>query len=96
MQTIYDWLTVAIFAGLIVLFLQRSTDEHGPHDSLWQYLAAAVGCAVADYVGNDYEGRIAEMLGKTGQHLLAAALVVGVLAYVWYVFRPFGRIGERR
>ena len=27
MQTIYDWVTVAIFAGLIVIFLQRSVGD---------------------------------------------------------------------
>ena len=96
MQTIYDWLTVAIFAGLIVLFLQRSTGEQTPHDNLWQYLAAAVGCAVANYIGNDDNGRIAAALGETGQHFLAAGLIAGVLAYIWYVLRPFARVGGRR
>ena len=39
METIYDWVTVAIFAGLIVLFLTRSTAEEQPreHDSLLLY-----------------------------------------------------------
>ena len=27
METVYDWVTVAIFAGLVVLFVQRSTTE---------------------------------------------------------------------
>ena len=27
MNTIYDWVSLAIFAGLVVLFLQRSTSE---------------------------------------------------------------------
>lgn len=95
MQTIYDWLTVAIFAGLIVLFLQRSAGEHTPNDSLWQYLAAAIGCAVANYIGNDDGGHIAAALGNNDGHLLAVALVVGVLAYVWHVLKPFGRISKR-
>ena len=38
MSTIYDWVTIGIFAGLIVLFLQRSTDEGPEVDSIWHYL----------------------------------------------------------
>ena len=53
METVYDWVTVAIFAGLVVLFLQRSSAETEPRDSIWQYLAAAIGCAVANYLGNN-------------------------------------------
>ena len=36
METPYDWLTVGIFAGLIVLFMQRSTAESDHvDDPLW-------------------------------------------------------------
>ena len=54
METVYDWVTVAIFAGLVVLFVQRSTAEEQlkEHDSLLLYLGAALGCAVANYLGN--------------------------------------------
>ena len=51
MQTVYDWATMIVFAGLIVLFLQRSQGE--PRDHLWQYLVAAVGCATTNYLGNE-------------------------------------------
>ena len=51
MQTVYDWATMIVFAGLIVLFLQRSQGE--PRDHLWQYLLAAVGCAGTNYLGNE-------------------------------------------
>lgn len=76
METAYDFVTVAIFAGLIVLFLERSlADDHS--DALWQYLVAAVGCAVANYLGN-------------GGHHLPAILVIAVtLAFILYVLRPF-------
>ncbi len=76
MHTVYDWLTVAVFGGLVVLFLQRSSQEHHD-DHLWQYLVPAVGCGVVNYVGND------------GHGLIAVALLVGVAAYIFYVLKPF-------
>lgn len=91
METVYDWLTVMIFAGLIVLFLQRSTGDAEPRDSIWQYLAASVACAVANYVGNDKNGAISEAISDTGRHLLAVAIIVGVLIYIYYVLKPFER-----
>lgn len=91
METIYDWLTVMIFAGLIVLFLQRSTGEAEPQDSIWQYLAASVACAVANYVGNDKDGNISAAIGYTAHHLLAVVIIVGVLVYIYYVLKPFDR-----
>lgn len=80
METVYDWVTVAIFAGLVVLFVQRSTSEEeapAEHDSLLMYLGAGVGCAVANWVGNK------------GQHLIAAALIVATLFFIVYFLRPF-------
>jgi len=90
-ETVYDWLTVMIFAGLIVLFLQRSTGGDEPRDSIWQYLAASVGCAVANYVGNDKEGAISSLISDTGRHLVAVTIIMLVLAYIWYVLKPFDR-----
>lgn len=81
MKTIFDLLTVGIFAGLIVLFLQRSVDqpEDQPYsDHLWQYLVAGAGCAVANWLGNE------------GYPLAAVALIVGILAFIFYVLKPFG------
>ena len=81
MKTIFDLLTVGIFAGLIVLFLQRSVDhpEDTPYpDHLWQYLVAGTGCAGANYLGNE------------GYPLLAVMLIVAILAFIFYVLRPFG------
>ena len=79
MQTIYDWLAVAAFAGLIVLFLQRSASDDPP-DRLWQYLPPAIGCAVANYVGN------------AGYGLAAVLILCGAAAYVFLVLKP-GRQG---
>jgi predicted MFS family arabinose efflux permease len=79
-ETVYDWVTVAIFAGLVVLFVQRSTAEEetpAAHDSLLLYLAAALGCAVANYLGNK------------GLHLLAIPLIGATILFILYYLRPF-------
>ena len=81
MQTPYDWITVAIFAGLIVIFLQRSVGEGEPQDSILSYLPPSVGCAVANYLGNE------------GYDLLAIIGIGAVLAYSWFVLKPFKRMG---
>ncbi len=77
LETIYDWVTVAIFGGLIVLFLHRSTAEEEPKDSIVQYLPACIGCAVANYAGNQ------------GYGLVAFVIIVAVLAYIAWVLKPF-------
>lgn len=79
METIYDWVTVAIFAGLVVLFLQRSADDQQDDNepSIFAYLIAGIGCAVANYLGNQ------------GSDLLAIIALIGTLAYIFYFLRPF-------
>ena len=77
METVYDWITVAIFGGLVVLFLHRSMTEGEPQDTILQYLPPAVGCAFANYVGNH------------GQGPLSALIVVVVLGYILLVLKPF-------
>lgn len=84
METAYDWLTILVFAGLIVLFLQRSQGE--PRDYLWQYLLASVGCAVTNYLGNE-----AIKLEDNSYHLGAVALGVATLAFIWFALKPFDR-----
>lgn len=80
LETPFDWIALLIFAGLVVLFLQRSSEEN-PRDHLWQYLVPAIGCAVANYLGNkDYA-------------LAAVAVLVAVLAFVYYVLKPFQKEG---
>ena len=53
MKTIYDLISVALFAGLAILYLQRSAAEEPDQIPLWRYAAAAIGCAAADYLGNN-------------------------------------------
>ncbi|MHB8528233.1 MAG: XrtV sorting system accessory protein [Caulobacteraceae bacterium] len=76
MKTIYDLVTLALFAGLVILFLQRSTAEV-PQDKMYHYAPPAIGCAVANYVGNHGEG------------VLAWVIILAVLTYILYVLKPF-------
>lgn len=83
METIYDWVTVGIFAGLVVLFLQRSV---GPErDAMWPYLAASVMCMLINQVGNK-----AVETGEALMHVGAVAGIAGIVAFVHYFLRPFG------
>lgn len=75
MKTVYDWITIATFAALITLFLNRSTSEK-PRDKLIEYAPAAIGCAVVNYLGNN------------GYNLFGLGLMVIVLAYIWVVLKP--------
>ena len=78
METIYDWVCLGVFAGLIVLFLQRSmAEEAESNDSLLLYLAAGAGCAVVNYLGNE------------GQHILAVPLLLLTLAFIVRYLKPF-------
>ena len=78
MDTIYDWVCLGIFAGLIVLFLERSM-KPGPEggDSLLLYLVAGIFCAVANYFGNQ------------GQNTVAIALIFGTIGFIFYFLKPF-------
>ena len=74
METIWDWLTIFAFAGLVTLLLQRSSEEN-PRDKLWQYGLPAIGCAVANQVGNG------------GQPVVAALILAAVVVYVFLVLK---------
>jgi hypothetical protein len=74
METIYDWVTMAVFAGLIILFLQRSTMDDPP-DTIWHYMPPSIGCAVANYVGNE------------GYGVAAFGILVAVGAYLILVLK---------
>lgn len=78
MSTIYDWITVGLFAGLIVLYLQRSS-ANVPSDSLYQYLIASGGCVIADYLGN------------SGNLFGAIAALAATVSYILVALKPFTR-----
>ncbi|QKR99423.1 hypothetical protein F9288_07020 [Sphingomonas sp. CL5.1] len=75
MQTPFDWLTLMVFTGLVVLMLHRSAAEE-PVDKLWHYAPPAVGCAVVNYIGNE------------GHITLAIFGLVAVILYILLVLRP--------
>lgn len=81
MQTPYDWITIAIFAGLIVIFLQRSVSDSQTQDSILSYLPPSIGCAVSNYLGNE------------GYDIVAILGIAAVLAYSYFVLKPFKRPG---
>ena len=76
METVYDWVTMGVFAGLAILFLQRSVQQD-ERDSMLHYLPAAIGCALSNYLGNH------------GYPLISAGVLVAVLAYIAIVLKPF-------
>lgn len=85
MKTIYDLLTMAIFAGLVVLFLQRSTAAE-PRDHMYQYAPPAIGCAVANYIGNQAVKDSNNMLAA-----IAVVIILAVVGYILYVLKPFSQ-----
>ncbi len=74
METTWDWLTVFLFAGLATLLLQRSSEDE-PRDKLWHYAPPALGCALANYLGNH------------DQPIFAGLLLAGVVVYVFAVLK---------
>ena len=58
-------------------FLGRRPAQEEPKDNIYQYLPACIGCALANYVGNE------------GYGAAAFGIIVAVLAYVAYVLKPF-------
>jgi hypothetical protein len=73
-ETIWDWVTIFAFAGLVTLLLQRSSEDT-PKDKLWQYAPPAVACAVANQVGN------------ANYPVFAALILAGVVVYVFWVLK---------
>jgi hypothetical protein len=79
LKTIFDLVTLALFAGLAILYLQRSASAAPDPVATWKYAIAAIGCAAADYLG-DHDQQIASIL-------IFAAVVIFSLA----MLNPFRR-----
>jgi hypothetical protein len=79
MDTIYDWVTVVIFGALAILFLQRSMGPGRSADRTIYYLPPALGCAGANYLGNN------------DLKWAAIALTIAVVGYILFVLKPFDR-----
>lgn len=79
MSTIFDWVTMAIFGAMVVLFLQRSMGPARASDTIFHYFPPALGCAIANYLGNE------------GQPVPAIALIIAVVGYIIFILKPFER-----
>ena len=77
MQSIWDWLSLALFAGLAVLYLQRSMEEQRRQDRVTDYFPPAVACAVANYLGNHHYS------------FFAVLLLIGAIAHIFFILKPF-------
>jgi hypothetical protein len=75
METVFDWLTVATFIVLAILYLQRSSMPDPP-DKVWHYLPPAITCGVVNYLGN------------AGYAIIAVILLVITFLYIYYVLKP--------
>jgi hypothetical protein len=75
MQTVFDWITLAIFIATAGTFFFRAQQESPP---LYKYLAISVGCAFANRLGN---------LG----YFYPALILIGLLlaALIWLGSRPY-------
>ena len=83
-KSVYDIVSLAIFAGLIVLFLQRSTAANDEGDaSLLHYLAAGIGCGLSNYLGNK------------GNDILAIGSLIVTVAFIMHFLKPFGFKAKR-
>lgn len=80
MDTAYDWITVMIFAGLVTRFLQQSARPTGSEDRMRHYLIPSIGCAVANWLGNQ------------GWHIAAVLLIAAVLWYIFHFLGPKNRL----
>lgn len=79
METVYDWVSVFIFAGLIVLFVHRATsdDDNEAEQPILPYLVGGIGCAIGNYLGNE------------GLAAFAVLVLGATILYIVYYLRPF-------
>ena len=79
MKTIYDVVSIIIFAGIAILYLHRSAADEADETALWKYAVAAGGCAVADYLGNHDEA------------FASVLIFVALIVFSLVMLQPFKR-----
>ncbi len=77
MKTLYDLVSVILFAGLAILYLQRSARREPDPVALWKYAVAAIGCALADYLGNHDQG------------IAAVVVFIALIVFSFFMLGPF-------
>ncbi len=82
METIYDWITVLIFAALVTRFLQCSAGPQQSDENIWHYVVPSIGCGAANWLGN------------SGWHWAAAAAIAASVAYIVFFIGGYGRAGR--
>ena len=80
MSTVYDWVTVLIFIGLLALYFLRHARNDVP---LGRYIIAAVGCAGANYLGNN------------SYHVMALGVIAATLYFAYYFILMPSTTGKR-
>lgn len=77
MKTIFDFLSIGLFAGLAILYLQRSASAERDTIALWKYAVPAIGCGVSNYLGNN------------NQVIAAVVMIVASVIFSIVMLRPF-------
>ncbi len=80
METAYDWITVGIFAGLVVLFMQRSTSDEVQQENDFAALLSWCRAWVA---------RLPTTSATRGCTSLLSPLIIATLGFIIYFLRPF-------
>ena len=53
MQTLFDWLSVLLFALIALTYLQRSLIRTNYPDPVWRYIPPVAGCVTGNWLGNN-------------------------------------------
>ena len=77
MKSIYDIVSLILFAGVALLFLQRSAASDPDPVPLWRYGVAAAGCAAGAVLGNNE------------QKIAAIAVLIATVVFSVAMLKPF-------
>ena len=53
MRTVFDFVSIAVFAAVAVMFIQAVVTERVKLKQVWKYGLAGAGCALANHLGDD-------------------------------------------